>query len=83
MLHNILQTDLIKVNSYHHQGIRTISDQLTAVAKAEDGLIESVVMQNKKFILAVQWHPEFSYKVERYSKKLFLEFVNSCKCSEL
>ena len=47
LLHNILQTDLIKVNSYHHQGIRTISDQLTAVAKAEDGLIESLVMQKR------------------------------------
>lgn len=79
LFHRIIQTDVIKVNSYHHQGIKTISDQLTAVAKAEDGLIESVVMQNKKFILAVQWHPEFSYEVDGYSKKLFLEFVNSCK----
>lgn len=79
LLFHILHTDVISVNSYHHQGIKTISDQLQAVAIAEDGLIESVVMQNKRFILAVQWHPEFVYKVDSSSKMLFLEFVNSCK----
>ncbi|WFR61288.1 gamma-glutamyl-gamma-aminobutyrate hydrolase family protein [Paenibacillus amylolyticus] len=79
ILYDILQTDTIKVNSYHHQGIKQLSDKLTAVAVAEDGLVESVVMPNQTFVLAVQWHPEYSYKADDYSQKLFAAFVNASK----
>ncbi|WP_366296083.1 gamma-glutamyl-gamma-aminobutyrate hydrolase family protein [Paenibacillus sp. AN1007] len=78
ILHHILQTEQIQVNSYHHQGIKTLSDQLTAAAIAEDGLVESVVMQGSSFVLAVQWHPEYSYAVDGYSQQLFAAFVSAC-----
>lgn len=77
ILYDILQTDKIKVNSYHHQGIKMLTDKLTAVAVAEDGLVESVVMPNRSFVLAVQWHPEYSYNVDDCSQKLFTAFVNA------
>ncbi|WP_427050703.1 gamma-glutamyl-gamma-aminobutyrate hydrolase family protein [Paenibacillus sp. TC-CSREp1] len=80
LLHDILQTDQIRVNSYHHQGIKTLSNQLVAAAIAEDGLIESVVMPGCSFVLAVQWHPEYSYAVDGYSQQLFTAFVDAC-CS--
>ncbi|MDQ0169542.1 gamma-glutamyl-gamma-aminobutyrate hydrolase family protein [Paenibacillus tundrae] len=79
LLHDILQTHTIKVNSYHHQGIKVLADQLTAVAVAEDGLVEAVVMPDRTFILAVQWHPEYSFAVDEYSQKLFSSFVSSCQ----
>ncbi|MEK3823325.1 gamma-glutamyl-gamma-aminobutyrate hydrolase family protein [Paenibacillus sp. FSL R7-0272] len=78
LLHDILQTDQIQVNSYHHQGIKTLSDQLVAVAIAEDGLVESVVKPGDSFVLAVQWHPEYSYAVDGYSQQLFAAFVRAC-----
>ncbi|MCG7381936.1 gamma-glutamyl-gamma-aminobutyrate hydrolase family protein [Paenibacillus sp. ACRRY] len=77
LLHDIVRADTIKVNSYHHQGIKMLSDKLIAVAIAEDGLVESVIMPNHKFVLAVQWHPEYSYTVDEYSQKLFSAFVSS------
>ncbi|MGO4528134.1 gamma-glutamyl-gamma-aminobutyrate hydrolase family protein [Paenibacillus sp. 2TAF8] len=83
LLHDILQTDQIQVNSYHHQGIKTLSDQLVAVAIAEDGLVESVVMPGYSFVLAVQWHPEYSYAVDGYSQKLFAAFVSACSSARL
>jgi putative glutamine amidotransferase len=79
LLYDILQTDRIKVNSYHHQGIKNLSEQLVPAATAEDSLIEAVVMPNKKFTLAVQWHPEFNYMYDDQNFKLFLEFVRACK----
>jgi len=79
LLYQILQTDSLKVNSYHHQGIKDLSEQLVAAARAGDGLVEAVAMPNKKFILAVQWHPEFNYQFDDHHFKLFLEFVRSCK----
>ncbi|MCP1144397.1 gamma-glutamyl-gamma-aminobutyrate hydrolase family protein [Lysinibacillus endophyticus] len=79
MLHKILQIDSMKVNSYHHQGIKTISEQLVPMATADDGLIEAVSMPNKKFVLAVQWHPEFNYKLDDNNFRLFLEFIRACQ----
>jgi putative glutamine amidotransferase len=78
-LHEILKTDSLMVNSYHHQGIKRLSEQLVSVAKAEDGLTEAVYMPGKAFILAVQWHPEFTYHLDNYSIKLFKAFVDKCK----
>lgn len=77
--YQMLQTESLSVNSYHHQGIKKLSEQLLAVAKAEDGLIEAVMMPQKKFVLAVQWHPEFSYSTDDYNFKLFEEFVKACE----
>ncbi len=79
LLYRILQADSLRINSYHHQGIKNIPEQLLPAATAEDGLIEAVVMPNKKFILAVRWHPEFNYKFDDNNFKLFLEFVRACK----
>ncbi|MCM3584774.1 gamma-glutamyl-gamma-aminobutyrate hydrolase family protein [Mesobacillus maritimus] len=78
-LYNIIQSESMMVNSYHHQGIKRLSEKLLPVATAEDGLVEAVVMPDKKFVLAVQWHPEFSYHVDEFSFRIFQEFVGICK----
>lgn len=77
-LFQILEADTFKLNSYHHQGIKKLSEELEPVATAADGLIETVVMPGKAFILAVQWHPEFSYKHDAYNSKLFSAFIDAC-----
>jgi putative glutamine amidotransferase len=78
LLYQLLGTESLKVNSLHHQGIKDLSEQLVPAARAEDGLIEAVVMPNKKFTVAVQWHPEFNYQIDDFNFKLFLEFINAC-----
>lgn len=78
-LHRLLGTDSLSVNSYHHQAIKDLSDQLTAMAISEDGLIESVCMPGKKFLWATQWHPEFSWKSDESSRKIFQAFVHTCE----
>lgn len=78
-LYQIINTEVLAVNSYHHQGIKKLAENLIAVAKAQDGLIEAIAMPGKRFVLAVQWHPEFSYKSDNNSFKLFSEFIKMCK----
>lgn len=77
-LYSILQVGTLMVNSYHHQGIKKLSDQLSVAAKAEDGLIEAVYMPGKRFFIAVQWHPEFMFHADETNLKLFQEFVSNC-----
>jgi gamma-glutamyl-gamma-aminobutyrate hydrolase PuuD len=67
----------IWVNSYHHQAINRLSPKFQATAISEDGLIEGIYMPAHKFILGVQWHPEFSYETDDNSKKLIRTFVTS------
>lgn len=78
-LKDLLQMDELGVNSYHHQAIKVLADKLDVMAESEDGLTEAVYMPGKKYIWALQWHPEFSYKVDENSRKIFESFVNACK----
>ncbi|WP_019227440.1 gamma-glutamyl-gamma-aminobutyrate hydrolase family protein [Sedimentibacter sp. B4] len=77
ILYGIIGKETIDVNSYHHQGIKQLSKQLKCAAKAEDGMIESVFMPDKRFVLAVQWHPEFIFNSDDDNLKLFVEFVKA------
>ncbi len=76
-LYNLLDKEQIGVNSYHHQAIKELASSFREMAVSEDGLIESIYMPSKKFIVGVQWHPEFSYEEDENSKKIIKAFVNS------
>jgi putative glutamine amidotransferase len=67
----------MRVNSYHHQGIKALSPELLIGAVAPDGLVEGVWMPGKRFVVAVQWHPEMALEDEN-SGKLFGAFVEAC-----
>ena len=53
-------TDTFMVNSWHHQGLKDISENLRVIARSFDGLPEAVVMEKSAhpFMIAVQFHPE-------------------------
>ncbi|NBK96427.1 MAG: gamma-glutamyl-gamma-aminobutyrate hydrolase family protein [Erysipelotrichia bacterium] len=73
----MIQKETMGVNSYHHQAINKLSPYFQAMAVSEDGLIEGIYMPDQKFVLGVQWHPEFSYKTDDCNKKLIQAFVES------
>lgn len=78
-LRDIYESDEIEVNSYHHQGIKKLGDGLEVLSIAEDGIIEAVLVKDKKFIMAVQWHPEFMFEKYEKQRKLFEVFVSALK----
>ena len=49
------------------------------MAESEDGLVEALYMPSSRFFWAVQWHPEFSFKTDGNSKKIFKAFVDSMR----
>lgn len=67
------------VNSCHHQAIKDLSPKLEKMAVSEDGLIEAVAVKDQRFAVAVQWHPEFSFKNNEESMKLLKAFIKECK----
>lgn len=79
MLYDLFQTETIGVNSYHHQAIKTLSPFFSEMARSEDGLIEAISMPGKKFIVGVQWHPEFFYKKDSCCQLLVKAFVESMR----
>ncbi len=67
------------MNSYHHQGIKTLSPKLKIAATAQDGLIEAVYLPTKRFVLAVQWHPEFFAAETPENQRLLHAFLQVCE----
>ncbi len=78
-LHELLQITKLPVNSYHHQAVKELAPDLECMAVSEDGLVEAVRILEKKFIWAVQWHPECSYQVNETSRRLLEKFVEQCR----
>lgn len=76
-LSKLINAAEMEVNSYHHQSIKALSPQLSPLAIAPDGLVEAAYMPGKRFVWAVQWHPEFTLQ-GAVSKKLFRSFVKAC-----
>ncbi len=65
------------VNSYHHQAVREVGSELEVMATAEDGLVEAVWRPASRFCWGIQWHPEFSYRVDEPSRRIFSAFVSA------
>ena len=78
-LFRLLEKRELGVNSYHHQGIKKLAPGLGISAVAEDGLVEGIYARDKRYIQAIQWHPEFMGQEDRDSGKIFREFVEGCK----
>ncbi len=76
-LYRCLQTETLSVNSYHHQAVKTVADSLQVMAAAPDGIIEAVYMPGHRFLWAVQWHPEFSWRTDENSRKIFQAFISA------
>jgi putative glutamine amidotransferase len=79
LLHKIIGKDEILVNSFHHQNINKLGEGLVCNAMSEDGYIEAVHAPEKRFCLAVQWHPEISAHTDEDSNKIFEAFVKACR----
>lgn len=48
-----------QVNSIHHQGVDVLGAGLTVEARASDGVVEAIRHPDHRFLVGVQWHPEF------------------------
>jgi putative glutamine amidotransferase len=68
-------TDRITVNSLHSQGVNALGRGLSVEATALDGVIEGFrVTEAQSFAVGVQWHPEWQFANNDFSRALFAAF---------
>jgi putative glutamine amidotransferase len=80
LLHGLAGSDTVMVNSLHAQGVAKLADGVTVEAVADDGLIESFVVDDAPgFTLSVQWHPEWQVRLNDFSTAIFKAFGDACR----
>ena len=75
LLHRIVGTERLDVNSAHHQAAKGEPDGVLINAVAPDGVIEGIEAVGRKFCLGVQWHPE--YGVSAGDAAIFDAFIRA------
>ncbi len=78
-LQTLLGKDFLEVNTLHHQAVKYLGNGLIPMAVAPDGVIEAAQLMGKRFVWAVQWHPEYLFRTDKDSLAIFSHFVENCK----
>ncbi|MGE5268799.1 MAG: gamma-glutamyl-gamma-aminobutyrate hydrolase family protein [Thiohalocapsa sp.] len=82
LLEGLAGTCEIMVNSLHGQGIDRPAPDLVVEAVAPDGQIEAVSLPGARFVVGVQWHPEYKATENPFSRALFSAFAHACHAIE-
>jgi putative glutamine amidotransferase len=78
-LQDILGVQQLRVNSFHHQAVKRVAEDLQVTATAPDGVIEGLQAYDKRFVVAVQWHPEELIEDAPGMKRLFEAFASESR----
>jgi putative glutamine amidotransferase len=74
-LQKIAGAPRLKVNSLHWQGVDQLGQGLAVEARAPDGVIEAFrVAGARTFSMGLQWHPEWQFAQDPFSRALFAAF---------
>lgn len=72
LLSRVVSSEEWDVNSRHHQAADTIGTRLQVSARDEqDGIVEGLERPDKRFVIAVQWHPEDQVAARPEQLRLF------------
>jgi putative glutamine amidotransferase len=74
-LRSIVGRATLEVNSTHHQSVKDVATPFVVCAVASDGVVEAVEAPGERFVLGVQWHPEYMAGACPASRAIFEAFV--------
>lgn len=72
-LHAIVGVERFPVNSAHHQAAGVAGPGVVVSGRAPDGVVEAIEMPGRRFVIGVQWHPE--YRISPADQALLEAFV--------
>jgi putative glutamine amidotransferase len=82
-LAEILGRGPVSVNSFHHQAVDRLGAGLVVCGRSPDGVIEAVEMEERTFVVGVQWHPESFWNEAASFQALFDAHVAACRAASL
>ena len=75
-LHDYLGRKRVRINSLHNQAVDEVGDGLQVAAKDEDEFVQAIEHTGRRFVVGVQWHPEYlPYKSAQ--RQLFQAFARA------
>ncbi|MDR3699922.1 MAG: gamma-glutamyl-gamma-aminobutyrate hydrolase family protein [Candidatus Sulfopaludibacter sp.] len=78
LLARIARTETWQVNSRHHQAVARLAGGFRVCASdPEDGTVEAIELPARRFVLAVQWHPENQALSDPAQRNLFQSFATA------
>jgi putative glutamine amidotransferase len=80
---DIMETKQSTISSLHHQSVDKLGLNLIASAFSEDAVVEALESKNHDFVIGLQGHPEKMTDNFPEFHKLFAEFVNICRRSNV
>ncbi|MDQ3183298.1 MAG: gamma-glutamyl-gamma-aminobutyrate hydrolase family protein [Actinomycetota bacterium] len=77
----VMGRESVKVNSYHHQGVRALAEGLVVTGRSSDGVVEAVeaVDLSERWLLGVQWHAEAMRGAGPQQERLFEAHVSAAE----
>ena len=77
LLERLAGSKSARVNTSHHQAIRTPGRDLCISARSMDGVVECIEdTRPGRYVLGTQWHPELGWQTDQLSRAIFESFVN-------
>jgi putative glutamine amidotransferase len=73
----------LESSCYHHQAIDRLGEGLRVIARAQEGHVEAMAIDNGAWAYAVQWHPEDNAADNAQQAGLFAKFVEQAKNAPL
>ena len=64
----------LRVNALHHQAVDRLGEGLRPAARDANGILQAIEGVGPRFVLGVQWHPEFM-PYASHSRRIFAAFV--------
>jgi len=69
----------VRVNSYHHQGVRYLAPRFRPMAHAQDGLIEGYYDPKANFLVGLQFHPERMPEESAANQRIWKAFASAIR----
>ncbi len=73
-LSTILGTDACYVNAMHRQAVKKLGEEIAAVAREPNQVVQAIEHAKSPFVLGLQWHPEYMPQ-EEIQRRIFRALI--------
>ena len=78
-LFGIVDSEVIWVNSNHHQAVKDLPQGFVASATASDGIVEAIERLDYPFLVGIQWHAEGTWIHDETSRRIFSALIEAAR----